>query len=186
MIVEERIRPTEPAQPPAEKRGYAERDETGRARGRCVRRKWPDGGALEESAKGRPEQIIPGTATSFTMAHERMNEANNREARAGSIADGGPATIGVPAEDLAGEVQAAHGVRARSKLHAARRHMEDICSARRIEHVWPFEEARKRLAIPAVADETEAGIRRHFVCDAAYVAALAAKREISWDLNQET
>jgi hypothetical protein len=83
-------------------------------------------------------------------------------------------------------VQAAHGVRARGKLHAARRHMEDICSARRIEHVWPFEEARKRLAIPAVADETEAGMRRNFVCDAAYVTTLAAKRKIPWVLSHET
>jgi hypothetical protein len=58
-----------------------------------------------------------------------MNEADNREARAGSVANWGPATISVPAEDLAGEVQAAHSVRARGKLHAARWHMEDVCSA---------------------------------------------------------
>jgi len=98
-----------------------------------------------------------------------MNEADNGEARAGSVADWGPATISVPAEDLAGEVQAAHSVRARGKLHAARWHMEDVCSARCIEHVRPLEEVRKRLAVLAVADETKAGVRRNFVRDAAHV-----------------
>lgn len=39
-------------------------------------------------------------------------------------------------------------------------------------------EARKRLAVLAIADETKAGARRNFVCDAAHVAAPAAKREI--------
>jgi hypothetical protein len=45
-------------------------------------------------------------------------------------------------------------------------------------HVRPFQEARKRLAVLAIADETEAGARRNFICDAAHVAAPAAKREI--------
>jgi hypothetical protein len=107
-----------------------------------------------------------------------MNEADNRETRPGSVGDWRPATLSVPAEDPAGEVQAAHGLGAGGKLHAARRHMEDIRSARSIEHVRPLEKARKRLAVPAVADETEAGIWRNFVGDAAYVAAQAAKREI--------
>jgi hypothetical protein len=49
-----------------------------------------------------------------------MNEAHNREARAGSVADRAPTTIRVPAEDLAGEAQAAQSVRARGKLYAAR------------------------------------------------------------------
>jgi hypothetical protein len=115
-----------------------------------------------------------------------MNETDNREARAGRIADRGPATIGVPAEDPAGEVQAAHGVSARGKLHAARWQMEDICSARRIEHVRPLEKARKRLAVPAIADETETCIRTDFVCDAAYMAATAAKRETLRVLSHDT
>jgi hypothetical protein len=68
------------------------------------------------------------------MILERMNKTNNREARAGSIGDRGPATISVPAENLGGEVQAPHGIGARDKLHAARWHMEDICSARCIEY----------------------------------------------------
>ena len=173
MIVEERVRPTEPAQPPAEKRWHAEGNETQRARRRRVRRERSDRGALEDSAKGRAEHFISGRAVSI-KAHERMNESDNREARTGRVADWGAATIGVPTEDLAGEMQAAHRVRAHCKLHAARRHMEDICSA--FEHVRSFKEARKRLAVLAVADETKAGVRRDLVCDAAHVAAPAAKR----------
>jgi hypothetical protein len=110
--------------------------------------------------------------------HERMNEADNREVGAGSVADRGSATISVPAEDLAGKVQAAHSIRARGKLHAARWHLENVCSARCIEHVWPLKEARKRLAVLAVTNKTEAGVRRNFVRGAAHVAAQAAKREI--------
>jgi hypothetical protein len=41
-----------------------------------------------------------------------MNESDNREARTGRVADWGAATIGVPTEDLAGEVQAAHRITA--------------------------------------------------------------------------
>jgi hypothetical protein len=37
--------------------------------------------------------------------------------------------------------------------------MEDVCSARSIEHVWALEKARKRLAVLAVADEAKTGIR---------------------------
>jgi hypothetical protein len=107
-----------------------------------------------------------------------MNEADNREARAGSVADRSPATISVPAEDLAGEAQAAHSVRARGKLHAARWHLKDVCSARCVEHVRPREEARERLAVLAVADEAEAGGRRNFACDAAHAAAPAGEQDV--------
>ena len=55
--------------------------------------------------------------------------------------------------------------------------MEDICSAGGIEHVRPFQETRKGLAVLAVAGETEAGIWPNVVCDAAHVTAPAAKRE---------
>jgi hypothetical protein len=58
--------------------------------------------------------------------------------------------------------------------------MEDVRSARLIEDVRPLEKARKRLAVPAIADETETGIRRNVVCDPAYVAASAAQRESLW------
>src|ERR1700744_5024193 len=111
------------------------------------------------------------------MAHESVNQSDNREARTSRVGDRGAATLRVPAEDLVGELQAAHRVRARCKLHAACWHMEDLCSACGIEHVRSFEEASKRLAIPAVADETEAGVRRNFVGDAAHVTAPAAKRQ---------
>jgi len=107
-----------------------------------------------------------------------MNQADNREARASSVADRGPATIGVPAEDLAGEAQAAHSVPARGKLHAASWHLENVCSARCVEHVRPLEEARERLTVLAVADEAEAGGRRDLARDAAHVAAPAPKREV--------
>jgi hypothetical protein len=80
-----------------------------------------------------------------------MNEADNWETRTGRVADRGPATIGVPPKDLAGKAEAAHGVSARGQLHAARWQMEDICPARRIEHVWPIEKARKCLTVLAVA-----------------------------------
>jgi hypothetical protein len=115
-----------------------------------------------------------------------VNKADNREAGAGSVGDRSSATISVPAEDLLGEVQAAHGFGARSKLHAAPRHVKDISSARSIEHVWPLEKARKRLAILAVTDETEAGIWGNFVGNAAYVAAEATKREIPRSLSHDT
>ena len=177
MIVEERVRSTEPAYPPAKKRWHSEGDEAQRARRRRVRRRRPDGGALEDSAKRCAEHLISGEATSI-VAHERMNEADNRKARSRSVGDWCPATLSVPAEDPAGEVQAAHGVRASGKFYAARRHMEDIRSPRSIEHVRPLEKARKRLAVLAVADETEAGIWRNVVGDAAYVAAQAVKRDI--------
>jgi hypothetical protein len=176
MIVEERVGPTEPAQPPAEQGWHAEGNEAQRAWWRRVRRKRPDRGALEDSAKRRAEQLIPGAAAGI-QAHERMNESDDREARTGSIADGGPATIRVPSEDLAGELQAAHRVRACCQLHTARRHVEDIRSSRCIEHVRSFEEARKCLAVAAVTNETEPGVRCNFVCGTTHVAAPATKRE---------
>jgi len=155
MIVEEWVRTAKPAQPPAENSWYAEGDKAQRKRWRRVRRQRTDGGTLEDSATGRAEHLIPGTAIRI-LAHERMDEADNREARAGRVANWGQATLRVPAEDLSGEMQAAHGVGSGNKLHAARRHMEDIRSSCFIEHVRPLQEARKRLTIGAVTDETEA------------------------------
>ena len=112
------------------------------------------------------------------VTHERMYEADNREARAGSVADWGLATISVPAEDCAGKAQAAHTILARSKLEAARWHVEDVCSACCVEHVGSLEKACERLTVLAVADEAEAGVGRNFIRDAAHVATPAAKREI--------
>src|SRR5262245_24598510 len=66
-------------------------------------RKGSDGGAFEDAAKGQAEHSISGMAVSL-VAHERMYEADNRKARPRrSIANRSPATIGVPAEDLAGK-----------------------------------------------------------------------------------
>ena len=106
-----------------------------------------------------------------------MNGADNREARTGSVADRRPTTISVPTEDLAGELQATHSVLARSKLHATSWHLENVCSARCVERIRPPEEARERLAAPAVAEEAEAGVRRNFTRDAAHAPAPAAKCE---------
>src|SRR5207244_3557762 len=90
----------------------------------------------------------------------------------------GAAAIGVPAEDLAGEAQATHRVRAGGQRHAARWHLEDVRGACCVEHVRPLEEARESLAVLAVADEAEAGRRGNVARDALHTAAPAAKREI--------
>jgi hypothetical protein len=56
---------------------------------------------------------------------------------------------------LVGEAQAAHGIRACDELHPGGRHLEDVRSAGRVEHVRPLEETRECLAVPAIADEAE-------------------------------
>jgi hypothetical protein len=58
------------------------------------------------------------------------------------------------------------------------RHVEDVRSTGDVEHIHPTEEARERLAILAVADESEACGRGDVVGDAARGAAPAAKREV--------
>ena len=58
-----------------------------------------------------------------------------------------------------------HGVRARGELHAPGRHLEDVRSAGRVEHVRPLKETRERLAVLAVADEAEAAGRGNVACD---------------------
>src|SRR5262249_1123133 len=85
---------------------------------------------------------------------------------------------GVPADDLAGEAQAAQRLRARGELHLRRRHLEDVGAAGRVENVRPLEEARERLAVLAVAEEPKAGRRRNLARDAAHVTAPAPKREV--------
>jgi len=95
---------------------------------------------LEDAATRRAEHLVAGP-TMGIMVHERMDDADDRETRAGRVTDRGLATIGVPAEDLIGEHQAAHGVRACGQFHAAGGHLEDVCSACCIEHVRT---ARKR------------------------------------------
>src|SRR5262245_49049070 len=107
-----------------------------------------------------------------------MNDTDSREARAGGgVRNGGSATIGVPAQDLVGEAQAPHGIRACGELHAPGRHLENVRSAGPVEHVPPPQEARERLAVLTVADETEPGGRGDIARNAAHVTAPAAKRK---------
>ena len=108
-----------------------------------------------------------------------MNHADDREVRAGGgVGNRGPATIRVPAQNLVGKAQAPHGVRARCQPHAPWRHLEDVRSTGRVEHVRPLEETRERLAVLAVADEAEAGGRGNITRYAAHTAAPAPKREV--------
>jgi hypothetical protein len=58
------------------------------------------------------------------------------------------------------------------------RHVEDVRSACRVEHVRPIEETRERLAVPAVADEAEAAGCGNVACDTARAAAPAPKRKV--------
>lgn len=177
MIVEEGVRSAEAAHPPTENPRHAEKREPERApRGR-VRRERPDGGPLKDSAERNAEYLISEGAIGI-VAYEGMNEGDNWETRAGGVANRGPAAICIPAENLVGEVYAAYGVRARCKLHAARWHLEYVCSARCIEHVGPIEEACECLAILAVADETKAHKRRHAAGDAAHVTASASEGKV--------
>jgi len=64
--------------------------------------------------------------------------------------------------------------------------MEDVRSTCRIEHVRPIKEARERLAVLAIADETKADMRRDTIRDAAHVAAPAAKQEILGGAGHQT
>jgi len=110
---------------------------------------------------------------------ETMKERDKRKARAGSrTGDRRPATRGVPAENLCGEAQAAHGIPASGQRHPSWRHLEHVTAAGGVEHIRPPEEAREILAILAVANEAKAGGRRDLVRDAAHPAALAAEGEI--------
>ena len=86
MVVEERVRPTKPPQPPAKKRWYAKGDEAKRARRRSVQRKRPGRGTLKDSTKRRAERLISGAAVSIVI-HERMNEADNRKAGWDEVAE---------------------------------------------------------------------------------------------------
>ena len=113
------------------------------------------------------------------IAYEGMNETKNRETRRGrGVGNRCPATIGVPAEDLARKAQAAHGVSAGGELHAAGRQLKNVGAAGGVEHVRPIEEARECLAVIAVADEPEAARRRNVARYAAHVTAPATKLEV--------
>src|SRR6516162_226249 len=177
-IVEERRRPAEPAHAPAKHPRRAAGENPERRRIGRVRRERPDGGSFVDAAERRTQHLIPGTTVGLVI-HEGMNYADDREARpGGGVRNRGPATIAVPAQNLVGEAQTPHGVRAGGELHAPGRHLEDVRSAGRVEHVGPLEETRERLAVLAVADDAEAGGRGDVTRDAAHAAAPAPKREV--------
>src|SRR5262252_3518329 len=148
MIVKERRRSAEPEHPPAEYlRRSAGEDPERRACG-CVGRKRSDGGALVDTTERRAKQLVQGT-TVGPVNHKRMDQGDDRKMWAGGgVANRCPATIGIPAQDaLVGEAQAPHGVRAHGELHSPVRHLEDVCSAGGIEHVWSLQEACEQLAV---------------------------------------
>jgi hypothetical protein len=64
------------------------------------------------------------------------------------------------------------------ELQARRRHLEDVGSAGRVEHVRTLEETREHLAVLAVADKAEPGRRGNVARDTAHAAAPASKREV--------
>jgi hypothetical protein len=104
---------------------------------------------------GGPRNLIPGRAVTFD-AYERMDEAEKRDARAGSrIRYRRPATTGVPAKDSVREAEALHGVDAGGQLHAAGRHLHDVRAAGCVEQICAIEEAREALAVLAIADEAK-------------------------------
>jgi hypothetical protein len=150
-IVKERIWLTEPAPPPAEKLCRAADENAERWQRRRIRRQRSGGGVFTNAAERRAEHLAAAPAIALMV-----NEGNHREARAGGgVGDRRPATIGVPAQDLGfvTQTQASYGVDARGDLHAARRHLKDVRSARGVEHVPPLEQARECLS------DTEAGGR---------------------------
>jgi len=136
-------------------------------------------GTLIDTAEGRAEHLVAGT-TVATMDHERMNHGDDREARTGGgVADRGPATIGVPAQDpLVGQAQAPHGLRTRGEFHAPGRHLENVRSAGGVEHVWPLQEMRECLAVLTIADEAKAAGRRDVARNATHAAAPTPKRDV--------
>src|SRR6516165_2641191 len=107
-----------------------------------------------------------------------MNEPDDREARAGGgVSDWDAATMSVPAQDFAGEPQAAQGVGTCRERHPTRRQLENVRATGSVENVRLFEETRKRLAVLAVADEAEAGGRRNRAGEAAHTTTTASQRD---------
>src|SRR5262245_30324779 len=108
-----------------------------------------------------------------------MNERDDREARlGGGVSDRGAATISVPAQDFAGKAHATQSLEARGERHLTGRHLENVRATGSVENVRSFEEARKRLAVLAVADEAKAGGRRNRAGDAAHTTATASQQDI--------
>src|SRR5262245_47207795 len=131
-------------------------------------RERPDSGTFENAAKRRAEHSVAGTTVAIVV-HEGMNDGDDREARACSgVGQGSPATLRVPAEDLVGEREAAHRVRARGDREARRWHLEDVSATGLVEYVSSSEKMSECLTVLAVADEAEAGRWRDVPRDAAH------------------
>ena len=116
-----------------------------------------------------------------------MNERYDRKARVGGgVSDRSATTISVPAQDFAGKAQAAQLLEAGGERHLTRRHLENVRAASCVENVRSFKEARKRLAVLAVADEPEAGGRRNRAGDAARTTTtgIAAKKSRIADIQR--
>ena len=153
-IVKERRPLAEPSHPPAEHHRRAAAESSQGRWTWCARCERPDGRAFVTAAERWAQNFVAGPIAA-RVVHEGMNHADDREARAGgSVGNRSVATCGVPAQDLVGELETPHGVCARSKPHSPGRHLEDVRSAGRVEHVPPIEEMSKRLAILAIAEQT--------------------------------
>jgi hypothetical protein len=96
----------------------------------------------------------------------------------GRVGNRRPATFAVPAQDLAERHRHRSASRARCESYARGRQLEDVGPTGVVEHIRPIEEARECLAIPAIADEAEAGGWRDVAGKAAHPAALASKRKV--------
>jgi len=177
-IIEERVWPGQSAHPPAHNLCCTADKNAKRWRRRRVRRKRPDGRALVNAAQRWAEQLIAGPSVRRAI-YDRMNERDDRESWVGGGAsDRGAATISVPAQDFAGEPQAAQSVGACRERHLTRRHLKNVRATGSVENVRSFEEARKCLAVLAVADEAEAGGRRNRAGDSAQTITMASQRDV--------
>jgi hypothetical protein len=114
-------------------------------------------GALVDTAQRHAQHLVARMASGFAV-HERMNECDDREARAGGgVGDRRAATPSVPAKDLAGEADTTQSVPARGECHTPCRHLKNVRAAGGVENVRPPEEAGERLTVLAVAEEAQAG-----------------------------
>src|SRR6516164_2947855 len=78
---------------------------------------------------------------------------------------------------LAGKAHATQLIETTGERHLTRRHLENVCATGSVENVRSFEEARKRLAVLAVADEAKAGGWRNRAGDAAYTTTMASQQD---------
>src|SRR5580700_9148994 len=82
LVVEEWVRPCEPLPPPAKHLRSPPRDDTQRCRRWRVRLQRSDGRTLVDAAERQSEHFVARTTVNL-VAHERMDEPENGETRAG-------------------------------------------------------------------------------------------------------